>query len=346
MPFRMPEQPLLPFGDPLPSEAPSPKPRSRAATSVSRPPAAAPAALPPPPAAAPGVPGTSRLIEELARVCAEQPLDEKVLVAPSLPAGHTLVERLAREGHAWMNLRVETVRTLALHAVGPDLAGEGLRLLSRAQALALVEQACSETLTARSYFGLLRDRPGLHRALQKTLDELRAAGLEPEAIPVSAFTDSRKPREIRAVLARYGRLLAEGGFVDGLEVLRRAAAAATEGTALYLLPPIPSLPTSSAASSRGSPAAGFACSPSIRRRPGSPPRAARDSSAPSERRTSCARPFAASSETGSPSTRSRSFTRTHPSIRLSPGSCLASMGSRARSEAASRRRSAGRARPR
>src|SRR5262245_64490918 len=126
----------------------------------------------------PAPPGT-RLIESLARVCSERPLEEKVLVSPSLSVGHTLVERLAREGHPWMNLRVETVRTLALSAAGPGLAREGLRLLSRPQALALVEQACAQALPAESYFGALRDRTGLHRAMQRTLDELRAAGIGP-----------------------------------------------------------------------------------------------------------------------------------------------------------------------
>jgi len=223
----MAEQPFLPFDEPSPARPPEP------ATPPSH---AAPAA----PLGAPAAPGptekTSRLIEELARVCAELPVEEKVLVAPSLAVGHTLIERLAREGHAPVNLRVETLRTLALGAVGPELAHGGLRLLSRAQALALVEQACAETLTPRSYFGRLRDRPGLHRALQETLDELRGAGLEPGAIPTSAFSDPRKPKEIRAVLTRYGELLAEGRFVDGLEVLRRAAAGAVRGSAVYLLP--------------------------------------------------------------------------------------------------------------
>jgi RecB family exonuclease len=221
----MAEQPFLPF-DEAP-EAKSPEPASYG------PPVAARLAV----ADASASPrATSRLIEEIARVCAESPLEEKILVAPSLAVGHTLLERLAREGHASVHLRVETLRTLALRAVAPELAQGGLRLLSRAQALALVEQACSETLTGRSYFGRLRDRPGLHRALQETLDELRAAGIEPDAIPSSAFADPRKPREIRAILARYGRLLADGRFVDGLEVLRRAASSAPRGTGLYLLP--------------------------------------------------------------------------------------------------------------
>ena len=102
------EQPFLPFDEP-----------------------AKPAAPPPAPA----------LIAELARVCAEHPLEEKIFVAPSLLVGHQIVERLAREGHPWINLRVETIRKLAHAIVGPGLAREGLEVLSRAQALALVEPA-------------------------------------------------------------------------------------------------------------------------------------------------------------------------------------------------------------
>src|SRR5450432_1683821 len=175
----------------------------------------------PAPAPAVSMPG-SRLILELARVCGEHPLDEKILVAPSLLVGHQLVERLGREGHPFLNLRVETVRTLAHALVGPALARDGWRVLSRAQALALVEQACSEALKPASYFGALRERPGLHRALQKTLEELRAAGIAPDQIPAAAFADRRKPKEIRAVLSRYLKALTAGRAVDSIEILRRA----------------------------------------------------------------------------------------------------------------------------
>src|SRR5215471_1411916 len=115
----MDEQPFLPFGD-VPA-APSKEAPAEPATEA------------PPPAGSP-------LIAALARACARSPLAEKVLIAPSLFVGHTIVERLAREGHAWTNLRVDTVRTVALQLVGAELARDGLRLLSRAQALALVEQ--------------------------------------------------------------------------------------------------------------------------------------------------------------------------------------------------------------
>jgi RecB family exonuclease len=185
-------------------------------------------------------PETARLIQELARACAEQPLVEKILVALSLPVGHQILERLAREGHPWMNLRVETVRTIAHGLLGADLAREGLQLLSRAQALALVEQACTEALTVKSYFGPLRCLPGFHRAVHRTFDELRAAGISPAALPAGAFTDARKRRELKAILERYNEALAKGRFIDAAEVLRRAVealpATAAPDAPIYLLP--------------------------------------------------------------------------------------------------------------
>jgi len=183
---------------------------------------------------------TTRLVGELARVCREHPLDEKILVAPSLAIGHQLVERLGREGEPWMNLRIETVRTLAHGLVGPGLAREGRRLLSRAQALALVEQACGEALDDASYFGPLRGLPGFHRAVHRTFEELRAAGISPARLPAAAFADGRKRRELAAILGKYDAALAAGRFVDGIDVLRRALDAAPPtpppGGPLYLLP--------------------------------------------------------------------------------------------------------------
>ena len=188
------------------------------------------------PAAAPA-PAPVRILDSLASACRQRPLEEKILVAPSLAIGHTLVERLAREGHPWVHLRVETVRTIALRIAGPSLAREGLRLLSRAQALALIEQACAEFLKPNAYFGQLRDRPGFHRALQRTFEEIRSAGLTAASLPPGAFDDSRKLKELKGILVRYDEDLAAGKFIDSAAVLRRAAAsaAAEPGGARYLV---------------------------------------------------------------------------------------------------------------
>ncbi|HEX9688008.1 MAG TPA: PD-(D/E)XK nuclease family protein [Thermoanaerobaculia bacterium] len=180
-----------------------------------------------------------RLVEALAAVCRESPLDEKVLVAPSRFVGHQIAEALARSGAAWVHLRIESVGSLAHGVVGPSLAHEGLTLLSRAQALALIEQACAEALPPSSYFGELSARPGLHRAIQSTFHELRAAGITPAALPEDAFGDPKKAADLKAVLERYETALAKGNFVDRAEVLRRAVsvlrATARPSHALYLL---------------------------------------------------------------------------------------------------------------
>ena len=187
-----------------------------------------------------------RSIEDLARVCREHPLEEKILVAPTLAIGHQIVERLVRSGTPWIGLRVETVRTLAHGIVGAELAREGLRLLSRAQSLALVEQACAEAFGPASYFGGLRDRPGLHRALQATLEELGAAGLDPERLPAGAFADRKKHRELREVSRRHAAALAAARAVDAVGLLRRAVAALEKGgrrgDAIFLLPADTDLP--------------------------------------------------------------------------------------------------------
>ncbi|MFN2633568.1 MAG: PD-(D/E)XK nuclease family protein [Thermoanaerobaculia bacterium] len=220
-------QPLLPFdAEPVP---PSPPPA---------------AARPASPAPAPSVPAppssfeASRLIDELKRLAADHPLDEKILLSPSLLAGHQSVERLARAGGLVLNLRVETLRTLAHAVAGPAIAREGARLLSRAQALALIEQACAENLDDASYFGALRDRPGFHRAIQHAFDEVRAAGLTAGAIPAGAFSDPRKPRELRRILESYESALRLGKWVDRAEVLRRATELASPApkSPLFLLP--------------------------------------------------------------------------------------------------------------
>ncbi|HEY6147378.1 MAG TPA: hypothetical protein VIZ69_06755, partial [Thermoanaerobaculia bacterium] len=185
-------------------------------------------------------PAHSRLVDELARVCREKSLEEKVFIAPSLAIGHQFVEAVARGRTPWAHLRVETVRHLAHSVVGPSLAHEGLMLLSRAQALALVEQACKEALGPDSYFGRIADRPGLHRALQSTLDELRGAGLSAATFPVRAFHDSRKAAELASILSRYEELLASGQFLDRPGILRRALqtvrAADRESGPWYLVP--------------------------------------------------------------------------------------------------------------
>lgn len=162
------------------------------------------------------------LLEQIALFCSAHLLDEKILISPSLAVGSQLVESLARNGQPWVNLRVETIRTLAIELVGEDLAAFGRRLLSRAQSLALVEQSCSQVLESASYFGQLRDCPGFYRALQKTLDDLRMSAIPTNVLLGAVLETEHKAGEISAIAEAYALLLEQNGFIDSMDVLKLA----------------------------------------------------------------------------------------------------------------------------
>jgi ATP-dependent helicase/nuclease subunit B len=167
------------------------------------------------------------LLEVLAELCRTHPLREKIVVVPSLAIGHQIGDALARAGTDWVNLRFETTRTIADAVAGFELAREGWTVLSRAQALAILERACDRVLDDASYFAELRGRPGLYRAIQKSIDDLRHAGLR--ELPASAFEDPRKARDLSRILGAYDEELAERKFVDRFGVLARALRLAESG---------------------------------------------------------------------------------------------------------------------
>ncbi|MEO8585914.1 MAG: PD-(D/E)XK nuclease family protein [Acidobacteriota bacterium] len=174
----------------------------------------------------------NRLLQGLAAFCAAHPVDEKILLVPSFPAGMQILDALARSGCAHLNLRPATVFSLAHGIAGPALAADGKRLLSRAQLLAVVESACDEVLGADSYFGALRRSVGLHRALHRTLDELRRARVTPVELGSAAFDDLRKGAELAALAKAYEAILSRVGAADAAEVLERAAVACADGRGL------------------------------------------------------------------------------------------------------------------
>ena len=147
----------------------------------------------------------SLLVENIAAFCREHSLEEKILVVPSRIVGRQISDSVARalSPGGWVNLRIETVATLAHSVAGRTLAGEGRSTLSRAQRLAIVEKVCGEVLTESSYFGALRRSPGFHRALSRTIDELRSAGFGPEEDFGRSVEDQRKSSDLMKILRAY-----------------------------------------------------------------------------------------------------------------------------------------------
>lgn len=162
------------------------------------------------------------LVPRLAGLCREHLLAEKIVVVPSLAMGHQVADAVALGGTPWVNLRFETMRTLGDRVASFDLASRGMTILSRAQALAFVGRACDRALGADSYFATLADRPGLHRAVQKTLDDVRHSGVDLASVPPTAFEDPRKARDLARILEEYEQELTRAKAVDRFGVMARA----------------------------------------------------------------------------------------------------------------------------
>jgi len=59
-------------------------------------------------------------IARLAELCREHPTRAKWVVVPTHAVGHTLGDRLAREGTSWANLRFVTPLDLAIRMAAPS----------------------------------------------------------------------------------------------------------------------------------------------------------------------------------------------------------------------------------
>ena len=174
---------------------------------------------------------------------AEQPLAEKWLLAPSLRVGFQWLDAVTRSGQPVLNVRVRTLRHLALDLAAAEMSGAGLTFLRgrrvevvMARVLGHLQQA------AGGYLSALAVSPGLVRALSAALRDLRLAGLHARDLRGRAFEVQAKAREIKRLLTEYERLLRREELADYADVLRlaadrlRADAGALPEDALLIMP--------------------------------------------------------------------------------------------------------------
>src|SRR4030042_4338940 len=121
----------------------------------------------------------SRLVPYLIRFCDKYQLEKKYLIVPSYQVGHQIGEALAKEAGAWVNLHFVTLPSLAQEAVGIELSTQGIKLISQANALFLVDRVFRRLKAAKKlkYFGQVEATTGLVRALRHSIFALRMGGV-------------------------------------------------------------------------------------------------------------------------------------------------------------------------
>ncbi|MHB8172096.1 MAG: PD-(D/E)XK nuclease family protein [Thermincolia bacterium] len=167
----------------------------------------------------------NQLQRNLAEICQNHKLQEKLLVVPTLAAGHQLLEALAKEGAVWINVRPITPYGLALAVAEGEISQQGATILTKGQILCLLEEGLRdmEEQGQLQYFAPLQQAGDLAQVLAGPITELRLAGVSSQDLDPVAFVDEQKGEELKILLARYEEKLRDKSWVDTAEVYRIAS---------------------------------------------------------------------------------------------------------------------------
>jgi hypothetical protein len=180
-------------------------------------------------------------VAQLARLCLEYPTREKWVIVPAHAVGHTIGDRLAREGTSWANLRFVTPLDLAIRMAGPHLVERGIDPSEDALGPALIMGLLLDLergldapdRDARpphfpnepsGYFRPMAEHTTLAVTLWRTLREIRLAGLRAAGLPREAFDSAGKHAEMAALVDAYERHLDTHRLADAAVVFEEAAA--------------------------------------------------------------------------------------------------------------------------
>ncbi|MBI4603250.1 MAG: PD-(D/E)XK nuclease family protein [Planctomycetes bacterium] len=164
-----------------------------------------------------------RIVAALAGFCRERLLEEKWLLAPSRRVGAQWLDQVARAGQPAVNVRLKTLRSLAIELAALDLARSGLTLLPDRAAGLLLGAVFAERRERLEYLSRIEPGPRAAESLYRSVRALRFAGLDPERLEAGSFEVGEKGKELAALLEEYARRLRSKRWADPADVLRIAA---------------------------------------------------------------------------------------------------------------------------
>ena len=154
-------------------------------------------------------------LEQLKRLCQEEPVRAKWVFVPNQSLRWTLGERLLHEGCDWVNLRLVTPLHLATEAAAPRLLDQGVNPCPETLGPSLLQNLLLGLKGA--YFRDLMLQPGMAEALWRTLNEFRMAGLTSQDL--SRLPKGNKRDELTGLFSAYEDYLAEHRLADRPQLL-------------------------------------------------------------------------------------------------------------------------------
>lgn len=162
-----------------------------------------------------------RLDHALAFLASCGPATELLIVGASVDAASGIARAASRESVSTFGWHRFTLARLGAVLASHTLGDRGLTPVGPLP----LEAVCARLVhrlgpAGLGRFAAISDRPGLPRALARTLDELRMAGVRPAEL---------EDADVSAILAAYEAELGRAKMVDRAEVLRLASVAAASG---------------------------------------------------------------------------------------------------------------------
>lgn len=165
----------------------------------------------------------NRFLTGLADLFAAGPVDEKWVLAPSLRSGFQWLDTLTRAGRPVLNVRIKTLRNLAVDLASPVMARQGVGYASPRRLEAIIDGIFADLHDGtETYLGALTPSLGLTQTIGRVLRDLRLAAMTPQRIKPAAFESREKARDIQRLLTAYETRLRENALVDYADVLRLA----------------------------------------------------------------------------------------------------------------------------
>ncbi len=159
--------------------------------------------------------------------------DDALLVGATRGAVDDLARSIAAEAGASLGLHRFSLTQLAARLAAPALAGHGMAPSTPLGSEAVAARAVFETGRGGglAYFGPVAKTPGFPRALARTIQELRLAGVTAEALAALPLGG----RDLSALLDRFDEQFGAASATDRATLFEAATSAVPENAALLLL---------------------------------------------------------------------------------------------------------------
>jgi hypothetical protein len=129
--------------------------------------------------------------------------------------GHQWLDIVTLANQSVLNVRIKTLKGLALDLAGPEMARLGVSLITVTGSLILVDRILKRLDTSSSgYLSSLPPSPSLSRTVCSTIDALRLAGLNAQDLHPQCFEAPEKSKDLAFVLTEYLATLDEKALID------------------------------------------------------------------------------------------------------------------------------------